>query len=561
LSALLGELQKTFASMTRDFHNADTSRGVFRHDILLPPPPNTPTMQQLLPFLQQHRLLAFTRIIDPMHVLENVAQTVHKLLLATLTTKHLATATALLREHTGLPVINNNNPSWRWRKVWSCWPVVWRPLLESTHPQLFDVIRALSIATAILYGRPETRNARNALLLFGAAYTVHSGLVALGAPINMSEHLLWPHMPLQYMHVDGYNASCERPEADWKRYKDAHRVTNRNAPDALKQMITRVHITDYVRAHERAVKDRNTRTVREEEWAAEEHSVRFVVSRASAEFVNSFLMYVAALLVLLLRADIECACSAIGRYKEGVWWHRRGSNSDGTPELELHTSRNDPVHREPALLTMASAARCTINDSHTVLHTHNEAPAFDPATGKHTVAPTAAAAAAAVSQALQLQQSQQPLQQQSQQQPIQPQLPQQQQTKSGAKKRKRGSSTTRRASATAAPPATSSTAAPSVAAVSAAAASCNSAVPFTPPTPQQVAARDALAAADAAVADSEVPTLPTNVPDDENVESAPQDNTEAPAPRRYDTAAALSCSRSSCRYVRRRRIVSGCVAT
>jgi hypothetical protein len=294
LSALRGELQKTFATMTRDYHNADTSRGVFRHDILLPPPLSTPTMQQLLPFLQQHRLLAFKRVIDPMHVLENVAQTVHKLLTDTLTAKQLAKATELLRKHTGLPVINNNNPSWRWRKVWSCWPVVWRPLLESTHPQLLDVIRALSIATAILYGRPETRNTRNALLLFGAAYTVHSGLVALGAKINMSEHLLWPHMPLQYQEVDGYNASCERPEADWKRYKDAHRVVYRNAPDALKQIITRVHITEHVRLYERRdVKDRNARTEREEEWAAEEHSVRFVVPRASAEFVNSFLMYAA----------------------------------------------------------------------------------------------------------------------------------------------------------------------------------------------------------------------------------------------------------------------------
>jgi hypothetical protein len=292
---LRSELQKTFATMTRDFLNADNSRGVFRHDILLPPPPNTPSMQQLLPFLQQHRLLAFKRAIDSMHVLENVSQTVHKLLLAVLTKEQLATAEALLRKHTGLPVINNNNPSWRWRKVWSCWPVVWRPLLESTHPRLLDVIRALSIATAVLYGRPETRNARNALLLFGAAYTVHSGLVALGAKINMSEHLLWPHLPLQYLEVDGYNTSCERPEADWKRYKDAHRVTYRNAPDALKQMITRVYITEYVRLCERAVvKDRNARTPREEQWAAEEHSVRFVVSRASPEFVNSFLMYAAS---------------------------------------------------------------------------------------------------------------------------------------------------------------------------------------------------------------------------------------------------------------------------
>lgn len=290
LSALSGELQKTFATMARDHYNADRSRGVFRHDILLPPPPNTPSMQELLPFLQQHRLLAFRRVIDPMHVLENVSQTVHKLLLAALPTKQQqATATALLRKHTGLPVINNNNPSWRWRKVWSCWPVVWRPLLESTHPLLLDVIRALSIATAVLYGAPETRNARHALLLFGAAYTVHSGLVALGAKINLSEHLLWPHMPLQYADVDGHNASCERPEADWKRYKDAHRVTYRNAPDALKQMITRVYITEYVR-NRGVVKDRK-RTKREEQWAAEEHSVRFVVSRASPEFVNAFLMY------------------------------------------------------------------------------------------------------------------------------------------------------------------------------------------------------------------------------------------------------------------------------
>jgi hypothetical protein len=186
-------------------------------------------------------------------------------------------------------VLNNNNPSWRWRVVWSCWSDVWKPILQESYPVLLDVIRALSIATAVLYGRPETRNARNALLLFGAAYTVHSGLVALGAKINLSEHLLWPHIPLQYLDVDGHNASCERPEADWKRYKDAHRVTYRNAPDALKQMITRVYITEYVR-NRGVVKDRK-RTKREEQWAAEEHSVRFVVSRASPEFVNSFLMY------------------------------------------------------------------------------------------------------------------------------------------------------------------------------------------------------------------------------------------------------------------------------
>lgn len=225
--------------------------------------------------------------------------------------------------------------------------------------------------------------------------------------------------------------------------------------------------------------------------------------------------------------------SAIGRYAEGVWWHRRGSSSDGTCELELHTSRNDPVHPEPVLSTMASAARCTINDNHAALHAHDEPPALDPATGKYTSAPTAAAAAAAASQALQP--PQQPGKQQDQQQQAQSQPPQQPQKKSGTRKRKRSSSTTRRASALAAAPATSSTAAPSVAAVSAAAAACSSAVPWTPPTPQQVAERDALAAIDAAVADSEVPPLPTNVPDDENDESAPPDNTEASVAKRYDT--------------------------
>jgi hypothetical protein len=182
---------------------------------------------------------------------------------------------------------------------------------------------------------------------------------------------------------------------------------------------------------------------------------------------------------------------------------------------------------------MASAARCTINDSHTALHAHDEAPAFDPATGKYTSAPTAAAAAAAISQALRP--PKKPRKQQAQQQQAQPQLPQQPQKKSGTRKRKRSSSTTRRASAATAAPAATSNPAPSVAAASAAAAACSSAVPWTPPTPQQVAARDALAAIDAAIADSEVPPLPANVPDDENDESAPPDNTEASVPKRYDT--------------------------
>jgi hypothetical protein len=249
-------------------------------------------MQQLFPFMQQHHLTAFKRLADPLHVLENVSQSVCALLKRILTAKQLAAAEALLCRHTGLPVLNNNNPSWRWRVVWSCWPAVWKPILHDSHPALLDIIRALSIATAILYGAPETRNARNALLLFGAAYTVHSGLVALGAPIKLSEHLLWPHMPLQYLEVDGYNSCCERPEADWKRIKDAHRVTNRNAPDALKQIITRVHVTEHVRMHERALKDRNRRTLRPTEWAEAEHSVRFIVPHATPEFVDSFLMYV-----------------------------------------------------------------------------------------------------------------------------------------------------------------------------------------------------------------------------------------------------------------------------
>jgi hypothetical protein len=189
------------------------------------------------------------------------------------------------------------------------------------------MVRNLSMISAILYGKPEHRNARSSLRLIGAAFSLHRTFAAVGIAIRLSEHLLWPHMPAVFGVIDGYNLSCEAHEYLWKIVRKVLPAINRTSPTAITELTLRLaaqNFGQYLRV-ERHDKSRNGKLQR---WWKDQAFDRMTIEGDTT-----------ALQAMLARY----------RFDRDVWWHEEKA------AVILHVASSDTVWGSPAVASISES--------------------------------------------------------------------------------------------------------------------------------------------------------------------------------------------------------------
>jgi hypothetical protein len=186
------------------------------------------------------------------------------------------------------------------------------------------MIQHLSLIASILYAKPEHRDTMSWLRLIGAAFQLHQSFVAAGVSIRLSEHLLWPHMPVVYGSVTGYNISCESHEYLWKVVRRVWPAIDVRAPTAVTEVMRRICAQNYARYLRVDKRDRRAHSTLTKWWTGQQVP-RFTITGNTT-----------ALVALLQRFG----------FMEGQSWHR-----DGTAGIVLHTASADPVPAAPRMLS------------------------------------------------------------------------------------------------------------------------------------------------------------------------------------------------------------------
>jgi hypothetical protein len=302
-----------------------TARGVLRGDSLMPPIASLHDIEPavLSPLLLHHRLP------DPMHLLENISQQLYAHLERSIDFKSMKHAHELMRTATGMTKLTGLVPSHRWRLVWGSYPVTWTLALAAPkYAAQRSMIQQLSLIASILYAKPEHRDTTSWLRLIGASFQLHRSLVAVGVSIRLSEHLLWPHLPVVYASIDGYNISCEAHEYVWKVVRKAWPAIDPLAPQAITQLMMRICSQNYARYLRVDKRDRRGHTLLHKWW--KDQGVQRITIAGDAS----------ALVAMLQRFG----------FVEDQSWHRE------TGCVVLHTASADPRLLVPRPLSMAESA-------------------------------------------------------------------------------------------------------------------------------------------------------------------------------------------------------------
>jgi hypothetical protein len=310
-----------------------TARGIVQCDALLTPLRSLVNIEAAVPA----SMLLHQRWPDPMHMLENISQRLYAHLDSSVDAKSMRDAHERVRAATGITKLTGLVPSYRWRLIWGSYPVTWAAALDAARyaPQRL-MIECLSLVASILYAKPEHRGAITWLRLIGAAFQLHQQFVRCGVGIRLSEHLLWPHMPVVYSLMDGYNVLCEAHEYVWKVVRRVWPAINPVARAAVTQLMIRVCAQNYQRYLRVDKRDRQGSALWAQWWRG--RPVQRMTLTGD----------VAALVAMLHRCG----------FVEGTAWHREFG------AVVLHTATADPALHTPRPHSVAEAA-CSIADLHT----------------------------------------------------------------------------------------------------------------------------------------------------------------------------------------------------
>jgi hypothetical protein len=209
--------------------------GVFRPHALLDGSA-VDSSSSLSSFVQSHLLLGFLHPPEPLHITENVSQSLFAHLKATLPSKVFKSAAALLLQEANVKSFTANQPSYRWRLVWASWPVTFAVAFGGQYTDQLQCIQSLTECIRILYSKPEARTARSLLRLFAHTAILQFLFNKLAIPIKLSEHFLFSHVPSFYFFIDFYNLSTERHEFFWKTLKRAFAKYARGDPKLMAQL-------------------------------------------------------------------------------------------------------------------------------------------------------------------------------------------------------------------------------------------------------------------------------------------------------------------------------------
>ena len=333
LSALHDANVKSLVHNTIDHCIGLSARGISQNDALVPPMQSLFDIEAAVP----ESMLLHQRWPDPMHVLENISQRLYAHLDGSVDAKSMRVAHERVRTATGITKLTGLVPSYRWRLIWGSYPVTWAMALDPARyaPQRL-MIECLSLVASILYAKPEHRGAVTWLRLIGAAFLLHQQFVRCGIGIRLSEHLLWPHVPVMYSLLDGYNVSCEAHEYVWKVVRRGWPAIDPTAPAAVTQLMTRVCAQNYQRYLRVDKRDRRVSSLWAKWWFGRPVPRMTVTGDA------------AALVAMLQRCG----------FVEGTAWHRESG------AVVLHTASGDAALRTPRPRSVSEAARY-IGDLHT----------------------------------------------------------------------------------------------------------------------------------------------------------------------------------------------------
>jgi hypothetical protein len=301
---------------TIDHYAGFTHRGILRGDSLIPDLPNLNAIRDVF----RSPLLLYQRLPDPMHMLENISQSVYTYFDRSIDTKTMKHATELIRTTTGITKLTGLVPSYRWRLIWGSYPVTWAlALTASKYDTHRSIVSLLSLVSSILYAKPERRDAASWLRLIGASFLLHRSLAFAGVNIRLSEHLLWPHMQAVYAMIDGYSISCESHEYLWKAVRKVWPAINPTAGDAITQLVTRLCAQNYARYLRVDKRDKRRHTLLYKWWKGQ-HIQR-----------------------MNLTGDVLAVVKMLQQYGfvEGQSWHRE------TDRIVLHTASIDQPIRVP----------------------------------------------------------------------------------------------------------------------------------------------------------------------------------------------------------------------
>jgi len=365
ITGLMSPNVKSVVDNAIDYLIGCTARGILRPDTFL----QEATVQSLSNDLTSNGLMHFDRFPDPMHVLENVSQTIMKVLMETVGSKIMKEVIQLMNKHTRITKLTGLIPAYRWRRIWGSYPVTWAVALKTAvYERQRTLIRYISLIASILYAKAEHRTAKSLLRLSGACFVVHRTLAGFTVTntnedesdgdseveeddekadvdpakgksegkgkgkgyIKLSEHLLWPHIPMMYDCIDGYNVSTERHEYLWKAIraiKGAVDLRTHN-PTAVRDLLLRIVVQQFERYHRVRKRDRELNTELKKWWKGAQ-TERIIVTDDPQPLLE------------LLR---------VFGFNENEWWHK-DKNS-----VTLHTASNDPNLRSPHLMSVSDYA-------------------------------------------------------------------------------------------------------------------------------------------------------------------------------------------------------------
>jgi hypothetical protein len=148
--------------------------------------------------------------------------------------------------------------------------------------------------------------------------------------IKLSEHLLWPHIPMMYECIDGYNVSTERHEYLWKAIRSIKGSVDLRThnPTAARDLMLRIVVQQFERYHRIRKRDRELNTALKKWWKGTQ-TERITVGGDNQPFIE--LLHVFG-------------------FNENEWWHKDKSS------VILHTASNDPNLRSPHLMSVSDYA-------------------------------------------------------------------------------------------------------------------------------------------------------------------------------------------------------------
>lgn len=196
MDCALQDRTKDLVSNFVDASIGNVTRGIIRHDSVFVAYPNL-SVQSLPQFIDQHQLHHFHRIPDITHIVENISNSLYPFISQSISNEAFSTVEKLLAEHSAIKQLRSHNPSYRWRLIWTSYPIVWAKSIPPTPGLFHDIlfmIYCFAVCIMILYSKPQYRCVKNWLRLCGYSFMLLKLMIKYKLKIKLSEHLLFPHV-------------------------------------------------------------------------------------------------------------------------------------------------------------------------------------------------------------------------------------------------------------------------------------------------------------------------------------------------------------------------------